>query len=449
MRCQSLTVRLVLVFVAALTLAAVAFAARPKQTVIYTFEGQSDGEGPSGLVADAAGNLYGTAGSGVGGGFGVVYELSPASQPGGSWTFTVLYAFQGGSDGAGPVGPLVFDSVGNLYGATELGGGNSNCLDGCGTIFELSPPSQPGGMWTENQLHVFQGGPTDGGAPVSGVVFSIQKGNLYGTTQVGGSGTCTYFGNNGCGTVFQLTPSADGSWTESVLYNFQGGTDGSQPFAGVVPDYVGNLYGTTVDGGSDETCPTTGRPGCGTIFELAVPSQPGGAWTENVYRFRSNGSSSFNRDGLNPEGGLTIHLGAIYGTTFYGGSQGFGTIFQVSLVNGKPTGTVLHNFSCGDCTHPAATMIADSAGNLYGTTGSGECEGCDGGVFVLRPPHKPGGPWIFADAYGFTGGSDGGYPLGGVVIVNDALYGTTSAGGDLLCNDDGNGCGVVYSISAP
>jgi uncharacterized repeat protein (TIGR03803 family) len=439
MRCQALTIRLLLTFVAFTT---AAFAASPKETVLYTFEDR--GASPAGLVADVAGNLYGTAGVG---GADVVYELSPPSQPGGSWTFTVIYAFQGGSDGAGALGPLVFDDAGNLYGAT-IEGGSPNCRDGCGTIFELSPPALPGGTWTESQLHVFQGSPTDGATPLSGVVFS-NHGRLYGTTDAGGSGTCTSgnFGN-GCGTVFELTPSANSSWTETVLHNFQGGTDGSQPSAGVAPDYAGNLYGTTVDGGSEETCPTTGRPGCGTIFELAVPSQPGGPWTEKVYSFMSNGSSNFNRDGMNPEGGLTIHEGAIYGTTFYGGTQGFGTIFQISMVNGKPTGTVLHTFGYENgYTHPAATMVVDSAGNLYGTTGNGACEGCDGTVFRIQPPLKSGGHWSYIELHGFSGGSDGGYPLGGVVILNDALYGTTSVGGDLTCNE-GVGCGVVYSITA-
>ncbi len=443
MRWQSLQIRLVPIFLAIVALTAVAFADRPKENVIYTFQGQADGETPSYLVADAAGNLYGMAGGEVA---GIIYELSPPSQPGGNWTFTVLYAFQGGLDGAGPIGPLVFDRAGNLYGVTLGGGGNPSCNNGygCGTVFELSPPSQPGGTWTETQLYVFQGGPADGASPMSGVVFD-RTGNLYGTTPLGGTGTCS---SDGCGTVFRLAPpSPGGSWAETVLYNFQGGTDGSQPLAGVVPDSAGNLYGTTVDGGSEKRCPTTGRPGCGTVFELRPPSQPGDPWTEKIYAFISDGSSNINKAGLNPEGGLTIYKEAIYGTAFYGGSQGFGTIFQTSLVNGELTGAVLRNFTCGDCTHPAATMIVDHAGNLYGTTGSGECEGCDGTVFVLGPPLNSGDKWRFTDLYGFTGGSDGGYPRAGVVLLEDVVYGTTAVGGNLLCNDIGNGCGVVYSIT--
>ncbi len=441
---SALKIRLVLVLTSVLTLVAVAFADRPKENVIYTFQGQADGETPSYLVADAAGNLYGTAGGEVA---GIIYELSPPSQPGGNWAFAVLYAFQGGLDGAGPIGPLVFDRVGNLYGVTLGGGGNPSCNNGygCGTVFELSPPSQPGGTWTETQLYVFQGRPADGSSPMSGVAFD-RAGNLYGTTPLGGTGTCS---SDGCGIVFQLAPpSTGGAWTETVLYNFRGGTDGSQPLAGVTLDSLGNLYGTTVDGGSLKSCPTTGRLGCGTVFELKPPSQLGRPWTEKIYPFISDGSSYMNQAGLNPEGGLTIYNGEIYGTTFYGGKQGFGTVFQASLVNGKLTGTVLHNFACGNCTHPAATMVVDGTGNLYGTTGSGECQSCAGTVFILSPPLKSGDKWLFTDLYGFTDGGDGGYPTSGVIIVNNVVYGTTSSGGNLLCNDSGTGCGVVYSISS-
>jgi hypothetical protein len=172
MRCQAPTIRLVLSLIAALTLTAVAFA-RSKQTVVYTFEDQSDGRPTSSLVADAAGNLYGAAG-GAEEPFGIIYELSPPSQPGGAWTFTVLYAFQGGSDGIGPAGPLVFDDAGNLYGTTG-GGGSPNCRDGCGIVFELSPPSQPGGAWTETQLYAFQGSPNDGAYPASVSYFRSRE----------------------------------------------------------------------------------------------------------------------------------------------------------------------------------------------------------------------------------------------------------------------------------
>jgi uncharacterized repeat protein (TIGR03803 family) len=431
MHCHALTIRLLLVLVT-VTFAATAFAVSPKETVIYAFQDQNnDGIQPTGLVADAAGNLYGTTDAGGAANAGLVYELSPPPQPGGSWTFAVLYTFQGGLDGDSPLGALVLDSTGNLYGTTLAGGGSPNCHDGCGTVFELSPPAQPGGMWTESVLYAFQGSPTDGADPVSGVVFSIQKGNLYGTTREGGSGTCA---SDGCGTVFQLTPSANGSWTETVLYSFQGGTDGSDPFGGVIPDYVGNLYGTTVSGGDSDG---------GTIFELVRPFQPTGAWTEQVYAFPSNG-----KEGLNPSGGLTGYKRLLYGTTTNGGTQGFGTAFQVALVNGIPTVTVLHNFGCGDCTRPGATMVVDSAGNLYGTTGSGGCEGCDGTVFRLQPPLKSGGHWSFIDLYAFTNGTDGGDPFAGVIILNGALYGTAISGGDLQCDNNGVGCGVVYSITS-
>jgi uncharacterized repeat protein (TIGR03803 family) len=221
---------------------------------------------------------------------------------------------------------------------------------------------------------------------------------------------------------------------ETVLYNFQGGTDGSNPSSGVIRDSVGNLYGETLIGGG---------AGVGTVFKLAVPSQRGGAWTEEIYSF--NGG-----DGASPEGGLTGHDGALYGTTAGGGAKGAGTVFQVSLVNGKPTETVLHNFTIDqtDYSSPAYGVVFDSAGNLYSATAAGDCGGCGGLVFMLRHPSKPGAQWAFTLLYGFGDGSDGGDPSSGVIILNDALYGTTLFGGDLFCALGGEGCGVVYSIRA-
>jgi hypothetical protein len=417
---------------ATLSLMAGAFAAEPKETVIYAFQGQSDGDKPRGLVADAAGNLYGTAQGGTPiANAGVVYKLSPPAKPSGSWTFDVLYTFQGGVDGYAPVGSLTFDGVGNLYGVTA-GGGSSNCHAGCGTVFELSPPSLPGGSWTKNQLYAFQGGPSDGDLPESGVVFSIQKGNLFGTTYLGGNGTCT---NGGCGTVFELTPPSNGSvpWTETVLYSFQGGADGGNPTSPVIPDFVGNLYGETSSGGDADN---------GTIFELVVPSQPGAAWTKEVYSFDGGDG------GGGPAGGLTGHGGMLYGTTLVGGTGFSGTAFQMSLVNGKPKETVLHDFTLNELNYssPEYGVVFDSAGNLYGAAAAGDCGGCYGVVFMLRLPSKPGGRWDYIGLYGFGDGSDGGNPSSGVIVLNDALYGTTLFGGDFSQCD--GGCGVVYSITA-
>jgi len=153
----------------------------------------------------------------------------------------VLYSFRGGSDGSSPQGALVADKAGNLYGTTAEGG-SSNCVSGCGIVFQLSPPATSGGSWTETVLYRFLGG-TDGAAPGSDLIFDA-AGNLYGTTMGGGDASSD-------GTVFQLTPPAQGGpWTETVLYRFAGGADGKAPLSGLVFDKVGNLYGTTLFGGT-------------------------------------------------------------------------------------------------------------------------------------------------------------------------------------------------------
>jgi len=210
---------------------------------LYSFTGGMDGAGPDhpNLVFDSAGNLYGVT---VGGGegtcsfifwsqCGVVYELTPNGD--GTWTESVLYRFTGGKDGGQPESTLAWDAEGNLYGTAMHGGLYNN-----GVVFKLTPGS--GGVWTEAVLHHFKGG-TDGANPIGGVVLDA-AGNLYGTTEAGGGrGSCTnWFGMPGCGTAFELTPNSQGRWTERVLHRFQGGLNA--PFGEVVLDEAGNLYGT-------------------------------------------------------------------------------------------------------------------------------------------------------------------------------------------------------------
>jgi len=168
-----------------------------------------------------------------------------------------LYSFHGGSDGSSPEAGPIFDKSGNLYGATELGGGN--CYIGCGAVYELSPNGSGG--WTEISLYSFQGG-SDGAYPEAEVIFD-QAGNLYGTTMEGGGTAC--FARPGCGTTFELSPNSGGTWAEIVLYSFQGGSDGENPQAGLVFDQTGNLYGTTVQGGG-AGCEGNG---CGVVFEVS------------------------------------------------------------------------------------------------------------------------------------------------------------------------------------
>jgi len=264
-------------------------------------------------VIGSGGVLYGTAQGGTAN-KGVVFSLTPPSSPGGPWIEAVIYSFLGApSDGAGPYGGLVIASDGVIYGTTESGG--SRCAgDGCGTVFSLAPPASPGGPWTETVLYNFAGLPVDGYAPTVGVAIG-NGGVLYGTTNVGGTGpSCV---NYGCGTVFSLSPLAapGGAWTETVIHNFTGGSDGGYPWGGVAVGTGGVLYGTTQSFGASNL---------GVVFSLTPPASPGGAWTENVlYSFTGP-------HGNRPEASVVIGPGdLLYGTTEGGGSSHKGTVFAL------------------------------------------------------------------------------------------------------------------------
>jgi uncharacterized repeat protein (TIGR03803 family) len=244
-------------------------------TILHAFTGGAftagvDGAYPlAGLIFDLAGNLYGTtAGGGDLGchkpyGCGVVFKLTP--NPDGTWTESVLHSFTG-ADGWEPDAGLIFDATGNLYSTTYVGGAY-----GQGVVFKLTP--NPDGTWTESVLYSFTGG-ADGGYPEAGLIFDA-AGDLYGTTAFGGSATCP--GGDECGVVFKLAPNPDGTWTESVLHSFTGGADGANPFAGLIFDAAGNLYCTTVGGGDSTACPSLG--GCGVVFKLSSSSS---GWSETV-----------------------------------------------------------------------------------------------------------------------------------------------------------------------
>ena len=372
------------------------------EKVLHDFSNNgTDGFYPyGGLIFDAAGNLYGT--TQVGGTYnnGTAFELTPTA--GGGWTEQVLYSFGGGLyDG------LIFDAAGNLYGT--MGGGG---VGGYGTVFELTPTA--GGGWSEEVLYSFGEG-TDGGGPYAGVIFD-KNGNLYGTTTKGG----TY----GWGTVFELTPAAGGGWTETVLHSFNNnGTDGYTPLAGLIFDAVGNLYGTTWHGGA------YGYPG-GTVFELTPTA--GGGWTETVLH-------SFNgTDGSNPYAGLIFDVaGNLYGTTSNGGDYGLGTVFELTpAAGGGWTEQVLHSFNGTDGNGPIAGLIFDKNGDLYGTTAGGGNYG-HGTVFELTP--TAGGGWAEQVLLSFEG-SGGGDPQSGLIFdAAGNLYGTTQNGGA--------GVGTVFELS--
>ncbi len=328
-------------------------AAAQQERVLHSFNNNgTDGYAPyTSLIADGAGNLYGT--TDVGGPYhgGTVFELSPKA--GGGWTETVLYAFGNGTDGAFPFGNLIRDSAGNFFGTTLQGNG---AYVG-GTAYELSPAG--GGGWTETVLHVFGNG-TDGLKPTGSLVFDA-SGNLYGTTTLGGL--------ENLGTVFELSPAAGGGWTERVLHAFSSLAEGFTPIGGLTSDKAGNLYGVTFQGGS-------GAYGNGTVFELK--STAGGGWTWRViYSFGSVSPA----DGSNPSSGLIFDgAGNLYGTTSAGGTAttcggaGCGTAFELHpTAGGGWNEKILYNFNNNgtDGYTPGSGLVFDAAGHLYGTTDGG------------------------------------------------------------------------------
>jgi uncharacterized repeat protein (TIGR03803 family) len=366
------------------------------------------------LVFDAAGNLYGTTAAGGAHGYGAVFKLTP--NPGRTWKVSILHAFRGSPDGATPQAGLTFDTAGNLYGTTAAGGTSSAALCapyGCGVVFKLAV--NPDGTWTESVLHSFKDSP-DGATPAAGLVFGAGA-TLYGTTFYGGlMGSET--GVFGGGVVFKLTPNPDGTWTESVVYSFEGQPDGANPAGGLVLDATGDLYGTTVGGGS--FC----SGGCGTVFKLAL--NPDGIWTESVlHNFRLGAG------GYNPLAGLILAGGNLYGTTQYGGPtpcttefQSCGVVFRLAPnPDGTWTESVLHSFrGSPDGAIPQAGLMMDPAGNLYGTTFYG---GVGGGVVFKLKPSSSG--WKETVLHTFIGfGANPSAP----VIFDPAgnLYGTTSDG---------------------
>jgi uncharacterized repeat protein (TIGR03803 family) len=429
------------------------------------------------------------------------------------WDEQVLHSFQGGNDGYTPAGGVVFDKAGNLYGANSWGGSGGCPSPGCGTVFELSPPTQKGGAWTETTIYAFQGvlgSVKDGLTPEGGVIID-QQGNLYGTTSLGGNGPCILLGSQtGCGIVYELSPPAQkgGAWAETILYNFQGGTDGNFPLGDLVFDKRGNLYGATdFGGGKGTTCNPYYGGNCGTVFKLNRPEKKGGTWNEHVLHSFAGGT-----DGANPNGGFVFDSkGAVYGTTQFGGAFGYGTVFELEPANRRGTAwkeTILHAFDPGpiDGGNPMAGVVGDAKGRLYGTTYGGgpeqggivfrfsppsdrskrwteailhgfdgnywdedgwgpECsltfdskgrlygttsntavDGIEGGVFRLTPR---GSKWGFGSLYRFRGEPDGGQPQTGVILDKSGnVYGTTSQGGTGTGCSYG-GCGTVFEVSLP
>jgi uncharacterized repeat protein (TIGR03803 family) len=366
--------------------------AAPAQTftVLYTFTESTQGQQPdAGLIRDAAGNLYGTTQyGGTAGGFGTVFKIDTSGNE------TVLYSFPGTPGGEDPDAGLIADPQGNLYGSTIYGGTNG----GYGTIFRLSKNGQV------TLLHSFASNP-DGADPY-GTLIADPQGNGYGTTRYGGAA-------GGYGTVFKL--SQTGQLT--LLHSFSGTPDGENPEAGLIRDPAGNVYGTTVFGGTEG--------GFGTVFRVT----PAG----NLTLLHSFAGTP---DGEDPYAGLAADSSRNgYGTTRYGGTAGgYGTVFKIS--RGGQFSLVYSFSGTPDGENPMSGLVVDSQGNIYGTTYYGGMLGY-GSVFKLNTSGQ------ISILHSFNFSPDGGNPTGTLILDSDGnLYGTTTDGGDPIC-----GCGTVFKIT--
>jgi uncharacterized repeat protein (TIGR03803 family) len=314
------------------------------EKVLYNFTGGADGGNPnSRLIFDAAGNLYGTTFGGGANSAGTVFKLTQAGEE------TVLYSFKGGTDGANPIAKLTFDAAGNLYGTTSAGGAY-----GGGTVFKVSKTG------AETVLHSFGNG-TDGSDPVAGVMVT-KKDEVFGTTSTGGT--------SGYGTIFALTPSKSG-WKETILHSFALQSDGGTPYAGLVADQSGNLYGTTTAGGEG------GENGGGTIFKLALS---GGGLTFGVL----DGLAGYGISGTY-RNVLLDASGNIYATTHCDGSYSAGTVYELSPSGSTWNYNPLYEFTGGtDGLYSFSNLVFDKQGNLYGTTKYGGADGY-GVAFKIIP----------------------------------------------------------------
>lgn len=325
------------------------------ENILFQFERSTTSAAwPTGpLIFDALGNLYGVSQFGGTNNLGTVYELSPGSS---GWTQTVLYSFAGGSDGQEPTGSLIFDASGNLYGTTFEGGGGtgSNCFNGCGTVFELSPSSSG---WTEKILYAFAGA-ADGQNP-GGNLLIDSTGRVYGSAPFGGTINNECF--EGCGTIFRLTATTAGTWRFARLFDFQGTMGGSAPLA-IAFDSAGNIYGTANSGGS-----VCGGIGCGVVFKLS-PTASGGPWKEKVLH-----AFTGKQDGEEPNGFTFDSKGNAYGICSLGAKSDQGTVWELSPTTSGPwTFTQVLAFGNANVgAQPNASVLVDSKGNIFGTTQGG------------------------------------------------------------------------------
>ena len=408
-------------------------------SVIHTFTGNPDGAQPrAGLTLDHAGNLYGTTSIG-GNGAGTVYRLR---RFGSNWVYSILHSFLGGEDGEVPEARVIFGPDGALYGTT-LQGGTHQCGQGegagCGSVFRLTPPPtfcrSVSCSWNLNALYSFPSSGGSGAWPTGDLIFD-QQGNIYGTTVLGGTVRCMEgFPFLPCGTVYKLVRSPSGTWTETVLHIFMPDGSDAKTPASGVIFDGAGNLYGTAPAGGTGMCNVNGVTGCGAVYKLE-PS--GGNWTESLlYSFTGGG------DGAHPFGGLVFgRMGNLYGATTGAGMNGGGTAYELTDSMGGWGFSLLYSFSGNG--GPDASLTMDAAGNLYGTTGSDGAYGY-GSVFKLSHSN---GSWTYTSLYDFTGGSDGGYPSSNVLFdASGNLYGTASCGGNGNCHINYGGNGVVWEIT--
>lgn len=426
------------------------------ETVIHRFQGgPADGFFPNAqLIADKAGNLYGTTSQGGANQMGAIFRLQRL--PNGTWKEMLLHSFSGTSLGiAINEENLAIDTKGDIYGTTVFYGAY-----GGGSVFKLSRTST--GSWNYTVLHDFSfDGVTnlDGEYPLASLIVD-KNGNLYGTTLLGGTGLCVQ-GNaditppkgqiyTGCGTVFELSPQSDGTWKETILYNFQDSTDGGWPAAGLAFDKAGNLYGTAAGGGTNYSlCPGVYVYGCGLVFEL---EKAGTTWNELVLYTFSGGA-----DGGVPYGGVIFDkAGNLYGSTG-GWEQLGGSVYKLSpSSSGTWNETTLVSWADETAGFGAVgNLLIDNAGHLFGTTqyGSGPAPmpGSSSPAHEMLPPKPFGsgtvfelspnsdGTWSTTWLHTFGAGTDGIGPAAGLTRIGGVLYGTTYS-------DGGAGYGTVFKF---
>ena len=377
------------------------------EQVVYNFQGGSDGTSPWGDLTQSGGSLYSTTLNGGANGMGTIFKLTPAR--GGVFTESVVHAFAGGTDGAYPWQGLTSDIFGSLYGATGSGGSVN-----AGTVFKLTTKG-------ETTLYGFQSG-ADGANP-TGFPNEDLTGSVYGTTENGGSA--------GAGTIFALRPARNG-YSKQVLYSFQGGNDGQQPHGGLLEDLLGSLYGTTYFGGTS---------GAGTVFKL-TPSWSG-TYSETVIHSFTGTDGSIPNASMIEDWTGTLYGTATWGgsgtcSNSYGGFGGCGTVFKLTPSWNGYTETTLYSFQGGqDGSAPNGDLFKDAQGNLYGTTYYGGANG-GGTVFELSPQRN--GTYVENVVWNFGSAGDGARPAGGLITFGNALYGTTVYGGSI-------NQGTVFSLT--